>query len=54
MEYPSEKKNDGNLASCAKSNDAVSRHFFSDGYFHPQTKKLNLFLKGIVFVYREC
>jgi hypothetical protein len=28
MEYPSEKKNDGNLASYATRNDAVSRHFF--------------------------
>jgi hypothetical protein len=34
------KKNDGNLASCATRNAAVSRHFFWDGYFHPQTKKL--------------
>jgi hypothetical protein len=27
MKYPSEK-NDGNFASCATRNDAVSRHFF--------------------------
>jgi hypothetical protein len=33
------KKNDGNLASCATRNDADFRQFFSDGYFHPQTKK---------------
>jgi hypothetical protein len=35
------KKNDGNFTSCATRNDAVSRHFFSDGYFNPQTKKIN-------------
>jgi hypothetical protein len=45
MEYPSEKKNDGNFASCATRNDAVSRHFFS-GWILPSTnKKINSFLK---------
>jgi hypothetical protein len=39
MEHSSEKKkNDENVPSCAMHNDAVSRHFPSDGYFNPKTK----------------
>jgi hypothetical protein len=44
------QKNDGNFASCATRNDAVSRHFFPDGYFHPQTKKINSFLTGVLSI----
>jgi hypothetical protein len=34
------KKNDGNFASCATRNDAVSRHFFlMDTSIHKQKNK---------------
>jgi hypothetical protein len=42
MYYPSvkkKKKRNGNFASYATRYDAVSRLFFPDGYFDPQTKQ---------------
>jgi hypothetical protein len=46
MELSPEKKNDGNFASCAPRNDAVSVIFFSGDTPLPN-KKINSFLKGL-------
>jgi hypothetical protein len=46
MELSPEKKNDGNFASCATRNDAVSCHFFFWMILHHQKKKINSFFKS--------
>jgi hypothetical protein len=41
-----QKKNDGNFASCTMCNDAVSRHFCSDGLLHHNNANLDNIHEG--------